>query len=534
MDSRGLIAQVPADESQSPKLNVDVPSSFFSQCLTATIHGINPGSATNTHHRLSLPANQTWIALKAAKNSFRSNHILIPPFYTRICDGMRAVIKEETQQKIGARLYLTGSSGTGKSAFIHYLVWNILQNEPETWCVYNPRAGEWGAEIFYKKRIYLCFDMKECVKILSRLWNEQEGQGYLIYDSMMPVDLGVLPPEAVRQILVSSYGLELENADVRKWLRRRCWQFVMPAWRKRDVTEMTKLCYPNNALEAMEKYYQLWGGKPGLLVNVADGGDDFENRLIRELNRYEIDRTMRTSPTSIAAYSGQFFTLVPHEDQYPVTDSGGRLVYGVQKYHIEWASERIIDIAVTHFLQVGVAKVADFINASSYAADIASLRGILYERFAHRLFTTQNSKLKWRSLEGTATNSQGQYLSLEPKTLNLFKRDKDIKGNCYNQPAIHNYPTIDALIPDHGLLFQMTVSAEHDVIYTQLETLRKAGVFERFFNTNAVSKVRLVFVTDSCKYETFSKRPYKNLNGTIKKRSVDWIEQMVCQLDATS
>jgi Cdc6-like AAA superfamily ATPase len=175
---------------------------------------------------------------------------------------MRAVIKEETKQKIGARLYLTGSSGTGKSAFIHYLVWNILQNEPETWCVYNPRAGDGRAEMFYKKRIYLCFDMKECVKILSRLWNKQEGQGYLIYDSMMPVDLGVLPPEAVRQILVSSYGLELENADVRKWRRSRCWEFVMPAWRKRDVTEMTKLCYPNNALEAMEKYYQLWEESP--------------------------------------------------------------------------------------------------------------------------------------------------------------------------------------------------------------------------------------------------------------------------------
>jgi hypothetical protein len=87
----------------------------------------------------------------------------VPQFYPDLCVNMLDALDYSREKDIDGTAYVTGSPGTGKSAFIHYLIFTILQRHPDAWHVYQPRHSHQGAEVWFGGKLYLCNDLKETI-----------------------------------------------------------------------------------------------------------------------------------------------------------------------------------------------------------------------------------------------------------------------------------------------------------------------------------------------------------------------------------
>jgi hypothetical protein len=324
--------------------------------------------------------------------------------------------------------------------------------------------------------------------------------------------------------------MELSDEAVRKCCDRTAeWRFVMPPWSERDVVVMAQYCYPNFQIEGVTKRFELYSGRPGYIFTSPNGEEDEEAALFFRLGGIDLEQafnTVRTGHQSSASYSGNLFTIVPY--QYPPKNGDN---YGWRKQHftVEWASQAVLNRAVTVFLSYNVDKVRNIIQATACHSPLAGIRGLFFERYVHRIFQSVPVIMPWRSLENNSSNFTPLRLPSHP--LNMFRDISEIKPNSYNVPLSSNFEGIDSLIPSLGIVFQITVSTHHDLKFKVLQTIKNAGVFDEFLSTHKT--IRFVFVTDPKSYRGFAYRQYKNTDGEDKKQDVNWIEQFVTLFDIT-
>lgn len=139
----------------------------------------------------------------------------------------------------------------------------------------------------------------------------------------------------------------------------------------------------------------------------------------------------------------------------------------------------VCEKALEYFLHNERSKLITFLLASEGESLLSSLRGMLFESFAHAQLS-KGGTFKTRSLDTAAAPDVDLVLQACKK-----QSFKDIKKctdrNVLYTAARKNYPCIDSLIPSVGL-FQMTVSRSHGVKMVELKTIvEDSGISTLYF-----------------------------------------------------
>ena len=119
--------------------------------------------------------------------------------------------------------------------------------------------------------------------------------------------------------------------------------------------------------------------------------------------------------------------------------------------------------------------------------------------------------------------------------LSFFKDNTDIKSTC-NQwadslwvPFQKNYEGIDALMPQQGVMLQMTRQSRHSISIKNVNELLKIGVFPR---PAMEGSILLIFMVPKDTFESYTQPQTLTHLGRQGQESVDtWLHQAVIEID---
>lgn len=187
-----------------------------------------------------------------------------------------------------------------------------------------------------------------------------------------------------------------------------------------------------------------------------------------------------------------------------------------------------------------IERQALWIAVSKDTSELGSLRGILFERYAHRFLQTHKGPYQIKCLKerpsekvGTKRQKGGDSTEVEHESLQLTITDsqswsdiveaKDYKDGTYGKPLSRNEKAIDSLLqPDS--LFQITVSEKHGVL---LASVQQAAAVLRSSQSR-----RLYFVVPSDKYiQWTTTQSYRTTRGRDAKRTINNLQQYALNID---
>ena len=190
-----------------------------------------------------------------------------------------------------------------------------------------------------------------------------------------------------------------------------------------------------------------------------------------------------------------------------------------RKFTYEWASYRTMRIAFTNLFKVGN-KIVQCIIGAGLSVHPGSFLGILYEpwifdRIEKQGFQGRMRKLsdredlrairKKRTLFGDPKDEQGIVTyKIPPTKTHVFYFKEEIIPDTLNRPESRNYPSIDAIYPSRGEMYQITVSDSHPVKTPNLKALKSQ--FAEWLETH--DSVKLIFIVPPERFETFTIQPY--------------------------
>lgn len=391
---------------------------------------------------LQLPNSKSWHIMRNHNAHSRSTNIYVPSFYKIIMKRMLDALRYSRSMSLDATAYVMGSGGVGKSAFMNFVIYEIMRQDPCNWYLYVPRPRNHGAEMLFNDKIYFIIDLQEAIDVIGRVWDVKDGAGYIIYDSQCPRELAFIPGYYVNVILLASYGIENSERNIRKWCERAEWRFVMPPWELQDILAMAEMCYSSFDQKEVVKQFNLYGGKPRYIFMSPKKEEDEEKSLLCELGRIDIERAFQNvgfSHPGDEAYTGILFRILPGPLP-PKTAMG--YSYRRQAFILDWASEIILDHAVKSLLSLSVDRIRTLIQSSTFDTSLASLRGVLFERIFHKIIQTTPLNLPWRPLQHDTGTSFPEILRLRPTTMCLFRNINEIRQSEYNIPLNQNFAGI--------------------------------------------------------------------------------------------
>ncbi|KAJ3299450.1 hypothetical protein HDV03_003007, partial [Kappamyces sp. JEL0829] len=224
--------------------------------------------------------------------------------------------------------------------------------------------------------------------------------------------------------------------------------------------------------EYVEKRYSLVGGIPRF---VLEKPDDIEPIIDLAIARLTIDKFYLIS-TGQLVKDDRISHLAVH-------------IYVDQTYmkeSLQMGSVYIAEKTLERFILTQEQTLRQFLSYTKPIPMIASLRGNLFEAYAHRVLSA-GGKFTIRSLEAGQTKT----ITLPPLQTDRYYELSKCTANKYYIPWNPNYACNDSFIPSK-YLFQMTVSNDHPIKISALLEIMK--------HTKLSS---LVFVVPGNLYNTF-------------------------------
>ena len=264
----------------------------------------------------------------------------------------------------------------------------------------------------------------------------------------------------------------------------------MSVWRKEEITLCWELLYapgrvgmsesgaPSSwgveaePLEAVMERFDRWGGIPRYVLEKT--ALDHQLRLREAI----IDADLSALACSVGEVSNNHQSL---RILHIMTTSD------FDKAHIEFASKYVADEVFNTQLARSQLQVELFISATKATPELASVRGVIFERFAHVFITSSKRRaFRARRLGGSGGRSEveitwpemasKEFATAESLAALLAEAGGRRGGpgpELYLKPSQSNFPAVDAIVPGRGML-QMTVSVRHG--------MRAGAAFQSFWD----------------------------------------------------
>jgi hypothetical protein len=397
------------------------------------------------------------------------------------------IILECLADKKASRIHnfiITGTPGVGKSVFLFYVLWRLSQME-ETEAVILRRHLDRGRIFVFTK--HGGFMTTKDVDIDPLL--DKESTWYLTDTLDPPPGIAVATTLLVCSPARKHYSQFLKLGGTIK--------LYMPLWSWSEFLRAAPT-YNVNAKDLASRY-KYFGGVARYVLE-------------REVNPVKF---LRESLNRIDSFSLKTLLLDPGEEEYE------KLVHSIIHYEVDpdysgfqvrLASSYVTERLLEKFVKYRRQELVQFIIDSASNPLLQSVRGAMFEAFAHRCLSVDNT-WKVRSLETNVDHD----LHLKVLGVERFNDIDDCKNvGVYYTPMNPKYPCIDSYMCGVGH-FQMTVSNRHPIHF---EKMKK--IIQTTSNNKLYFVVPLNIVNDF-KLQTF--RGEKGKSGEV------FLEQFVIGID---
>jgi hypothetical protein len=395
-------------------------------------------------------------------------------------------LNPEKPKKRVHRMAITGTPGVGKSTFLLYVLWRLAHMETTKTVILRRHMDEKAILVFQNDGCWVTLDDKDLYILLK------DAATWYLADTLDP------PPGQVNAvtILVASPARRHYEAFGR-YLNTPPLHYF-PIWSLEELKLLAD-AYSRDLKDIEERYYKI-GGIPRYVLE--------KDHNLKTVIRSAVGRLAIEKFPLIASGSVSKEDQVSHLIVQFVVDTTS-----YQDFTLQMASSYATEMAMEVFLQNQEEEVKRFILSNSPIPALATLRGSMFEAYAHQKLA-MGGKFIGRSLE----NSEECELDISMMKIGrFFKVSECIDSKMYYVPWYSNHPCIDSVVLDKGY-FQMTIASEHDIVWGKLKEM-----------VDELKMDKLYFVVPHTIFEEFQKQKLvrnmtshgnANQEGTSTRRQI--------------
>ncbi|KAG5185990.1 hypothetical protein JKP88DRAFT_310586 [Tribonema minus] len=373
----------------------------------------------------------------------RGNRIYIRSCYRELMDTIKAMVTSGTR-----RVVITGTPGIGKSCYALYWLWHLRRAG-------NTVVYQIGADFYrFSGELVQHADTIGAFKNAGGLWHPDvwflcdPARDHEPYGGCLGVTLVFVSPSTERY----KAFLKEPRATTR----------YMPVWSQEEVQRCRQLLFDHVPQSRVQDLLEQWGGVPRFVLQFAD--DDTQQAKLQQAIRKCATAGLRATILNAGEDAGSTAALSDKVLHMCTAD--------FVHVRLMWASQYAFDALCEAQGEASKGELRAFIASSARLPSLATLRGLVFEPYVHRLLGN-GSCFEYRVLEpaqhGVTTFNFAFRRSV------TFARLRDIwriEEGVYYAPRASNLSAGDSFAIIDGVLFifQITVAAEHGV--------KKAGTLD--------------------------------------------------------
>jgi hypothetical protein len=504
------------------------------QCQRLELVVQDDGAAAEAMEELSPPLNNPYLLTSSFRDvRWLDKHLMFKSLYIRKCfqDISALIINSKC-----ARCLVSGTPGIGKSTFLSFFVYELMQLQLKNVIVkaesfsivvdFGDVFGRIETTMLDKIPRVLCDVDIRSVSAFESCLNKTTN--YYLFDARE----GATPLDVLAKSVVASSP---NRNNYKEFDKRHPIKYYMPAWSYDELLVLREHCFSTIQEQELEERYIHYGGIPrdcfvGMFSkhdwkSIIDGCDP--GSVMNMVGR----ATVADSDSNVLNH--RLVHLVPNEDYLSVT--------------LKFGSQLICDAFFVAYHDRVKDSFVCFINTKKDAIH-AGLRGQFFEPYAHRMIS-EGGTFKIRSL-GAKNQTAGDRLTLQeyeevrienesnqgvtfsgPSSSSSSSSSLSASDRKYFIPFKRNYAAVDSFSSD-GLLFQMTVSENHPIKRHLLKTLLKAldggpvnTKEQKIKKTQTNVLPHLYFVVPADKFDVFKRQNYVGTHGKILEDQTPLVEQ---------
>ena len=347
---------------------------------------------------------------------------------------------------------ITGTPGIGKSLFMVYLLWKLLNGGKRVLFIYHPNT------IYYDGRgnVYEVTTMPSVTD--HDFWSDDL---WCLFDAKekTKIDLANLPYPTCTFVLSMSPRRDMIN-DFKKPPEAQ--KFYMPLWSEKEL-ETVSMYFP--AARDWRERFQILGGIPRYVLEVTSNAPQaILNGACKEVDLNDCIKVIGLE-SEFTEKTKASHSLVHINSELPFTESS-----------VAFASKTALDIIVEKKGAEAKLRIRELLAACDGNPLTAALCGYIFEPYCMELLE-KGGRFSSRKLVDGRTKDKPLPTNIEIPASNRITAEKVMRNQIANQlyiPTTKNYTGIDAWIPGFGA-FQMTVGKKHDIKSQTKGDLAKLG-----------------------------------------------------------
>lgn len=381
-----------------------------------------------------------------------SNHscMYVRACYPVICNGIMKKTTADTAWKAS----VTGTPGIGKSYFLFYLLWRLLQKKKRVLLICHPET------VYY--------DDKGGVFELSSFPNKTDHSFWSVdlwclFDCKFKTiaDLATIPMSRCRCVLSSSPRRAILNDFAKEPVP---FEIFMPLWLETELALLAQKSYPNLG-NSWRTRFSVLGGIPRHVLSVVK--KKAETMVTEACATCSLDDCLKAIGSTISEKTPEVVHCLVHKDSVsPYTD-----------YRMKFASDFVLDCLVRKHGNDAKHKMQGLLASCEDNPLIASFCGKIYEPYALGVLK-EGGQFHCRELSsGRAAKPREVFMLHIPASEEIqpvAKLEENQLPHLLYVPINKNYTAFDAWKPGFGAL-QVTVGEKHDIRGKPQEELMKLG-----------------------------------------------------------
>ncbi len=405
---------------------------------------------------------------------------------------------------------LLGTPGTSKTFFVNYVAYKLL-SEPRNFHVIICYGG-WVVSVDPEGTI-------------------MTGQSLLEFDSLLNLPQTVVlydcsktnsnPPNTANAKVLAASSPNPEQ--YKEFTKSFCTTFCMPLWSLDELELCRQACFGTEQLQSqsnqtsaaedmegslyyvsaaeLESKYNLWGGVIRWTIGSQCGAN--EDEFQKALTGMNLDAVVK----AVGSWNQMDFKdfAIPHRLIHADTQD-------MVLFQCKFCSQAACESTIQQLAVDAEKKCRQFLAGTSGQSIYASLRGQVFEAYAHRILAKKES-ISVRFLHGDGTETED--IQIGPRNLKIFEKLEDTGKSDYSVPKIKNFAAVDSLAYPY-LAFSMTVSSHHPTVASGLLKILPAIQEHNI----------LVFVVPKDIEATFKEQKYLTVGKKIMQKLPEQIKRI--------
>lgn len=351
---------------------------------------------------------------------------------------------------------IIGTPGIGKSLFLFYLLWKLLQNK-----------GERVLFVYGDDKIYYdgqggVFEIDQLPPVLNHdFWTKDL---WCLFDAKKKNTINWLPFTKCSFILSTSPRKDLYN-DFKKEEPEPLWNY-MPIWTEEEMQNLATNCFPGRN-DTWRQRFEILGGVPRFVFEKIR--TDATELVLIACTQCDLNDVIRIiGPHSTISDKTKVVHTLIHMDSVAPFD----------ECSVQYASQTVLEIIVRKKGDEARREMQSLLASCNGNPLASALCGYIFEPYAIDLLEKGGTFTCRQLVHGNTRDITANFELEIPPSINVRQTADNVEtGQSPNQlyvPKTKNYTALDAWMPGIGG-FQMTVGKSHDLKAECEQDLAKLG-----------------------------------------------------------